>query len=470
MRNFTYLRTGVDTTNNSAIVNIGDTSGVVEGMTVADYDPSQFTNGKLNAGATRPTTPVIPNSTFVKRVLDSASIELGDNAQTATKQFVTGRFGDARALIINNKTFIANEAYDRMLLDYPSYTAASGYTKATFITDLESAITAVADNTGYGGNAETWDAADYYERGSIANATSNKNETLAAFNYCKDMAIQVMRKENVFIFGSHGLTQDYTTANDPVATDQPELVADRNGDARNLILANKNIIAAESVERMIIESSTQKYTPTNATYDAETGVMVITSTAHGMTKASIHTATNAVYTPADGKLVLTIAGHGFTNGQRILIKDNSITFTCTKDSNATNHTYPRATDPSSGKWLTISSKTTDTFEVNVGPANDSTAGTHTFVSAVGNSVLGENDAVRIDFNALNFTCGMDGNATQHSYPRSGDPAGASILPLVEATTDTFTINIGKSPVTNFDVTDATSVSYTHLTLPTKRIV
>ena len=105
---------------------------------------------------------------------------------------------------------------------------------------------------------------------------------------------------------------------------------------------------------MIIESSTQKYTPTNATYDAETGVMVITSTAHGMTKASVHTATNAVYTPASGKLVLTIAGHGFTNGQRILIKDDSITFTCTKDSNATQHTYPRSTDPSSLKWLTIS--------------------------------------------------------------------------------------------------------------------
>ena len=459
MRNFTYLRQGVDTTNNSAIVNIGDTSGVVEGMTVADYDPSQFTNGKLNSNATRPTTPVIPNNTFVKRVLDSASIELGDNAQTATKQVVTGRFGDARALILNNKTFIATEAYERMLLDFPNYTPSSGYNTATgkakCIDDLEKALEAVAENTGYGGNAETWDAADYYERGAIQDLAAKKDETLAAFNYCKDMAIQVMRKEKVFIFGTHGLTQTYTTANDPVTTDQPELVADRNGDARNLILANKNLIAAESVERMIIESSTQKYTPTNATYDAETGVMVITSTAHGMTKASVHTATNAVYTPASGKLVLTIAGHGFTNGQRILIKDDSITFTCTKDSNATQHTYPRSTDPSSLKWLTISNKTTDTFEVNVGASAPSDQYAHTFVSAVANGILAENDAVRIDFNALNFTCGMDNYATQHSYPRSGDPAGASILPLVDATTDTFTINIGKSPATNFDVTDAT---------------
>ena len=165
MRNFTYLRQGVDTTNNSAIVNIGDTSGVVEGMTVADYDPSQFTNGKLNSNAQRPTTPVIPNGTFVKRVLDSASIELGDNAQTATKQVVTGRFGDARALILNNKTFIATEAYERMLLDFPNYTPSSGYNAATgnakCIDDLEKALEAVAENTGYGGNAETWDAADY---------------------------------------------------------------------------------------------------------------------------------------------------------------------------------------------------------------------------------------------------------------------------------------------------------------------
>ena len=81
-------------------------------------------------------------------------------------------------------------------------------------------------------------------------------------------------------------------------------------------------------------------------------------------------------------------------------------------------------------------------------ANAITSGgnyTHTFVSAVASGVLSEQDAVRIDFNALNFTCGMDGDATKHSYPRISDPAGAKILPLI-------------------------AVSYTHLTLPTKRIV
>ena len=40
-----------------------------------------------------------------------------------------------------------------------------------------------------------------------------------------------------------------------------------------LFLANKNLIAAESVERMILGSSVQKFTPSAATYNAETGVL-----------------------------------------------------------------------------------------------------------------------------------------------------------------------------------------------------
>ena len=38
MRNFSYLRQS-PTTSNSSIVNVGDTSGIVQGMIVADYDP-----------------------------------------------------------------------------------------------------------------------------------------------------------------------------------------------------------------------------------------------------------------------------------------------------------------------------------------------------------------------------------------------------------------------------------------------
>ena len=70
MRNFSYLRQGSVTSAGSAIVDIGDTSGIVQGMLVADYDPSQFTDGKLNVGATRPGAPVISDNTYVKRVIN----------------------------------------------------------------------------------------------------------------------------------------------------------------------------------------------------------------------------------------------------------------------------------------------------------------------------------------------------------------------------------------------------------------
>ena len=50
----------------------------------------------------------------------------------------------------------------------------------------------------------------------------------------------------------------------------------------------------------------------------------------------------------------TSNSHGLQVGDLIRIDDAAITFTCSKDSNATNHPYPRNTDPASGKLLTIS--------------------------------------------------------------------------------------------------------------------
>ena len=70
------------------------------------------------------------------------------------------------------------------------------------------------------------------------------------------MSIQAMRNEDVFIFGSHGLTQSKDTTITYVA---PELVKDRYGDARNLILANKELIAEEAVARMTNQFPAHQY-------------------------------------------------------------------------------------------------------------------------------------------------------------------------------------------------------------------
>ena len=66
------------------------------------------------------------------------------------------------------------------------------------------------------------------------------------------------------------------------------------------------------------------------------------------------------------------------------IDDNSLTFTCAKDNNATQHTYPRVGDPSEGAWHTIDAVTNDTFTVFVGVSSDTS--THNFVSATSTAV------------------------------------------------------------------------------------
>ena len=61
---------------------------------------------------------------------------------------------------------------------------------------------------------------------------------------------------------------------------------------------------------------------------------------------SIKSITNAVYTSSTGKIVFTSNGHGLTAGtNKIRIKKGSLTYTCSLDNHATNHSYPRATDP-----------------------------------------------------------------------------------------------------------------------------
>ena len=121
---------------------------------------------------------------------------------------------------------------------------------------------------------------------------------------------------------------------------------------------------------------------------------------------SQHTVTNAVYTPSTGVMVVTSAGHGFSDGDYVKFDDDSLTFTCSLDGNATNHTYPRATDRASGRWLVISNKTNDTFEVNVGIT--AFGGTHAFVTATSNGLKRQTGTITVNV-------GTSSNTTAHTF-------------------------------------------------------
>ena len=181
-------------------------------------------------------------------------------------------------------------------------------------------------------------------------------------------------------------------------------------------------------------------TPTAATYNPTTGDMVLTSNGHGLTAATSHTVGSASYAPATGVLTITITGHGFSNGDHIKFAKESLVFTCAKDGNATNHSYPRVSDPSYNKWLTISNVATNTFTVDVGIAKDTSA--HTFVSATASGLKKAGSKITIDATSLAFTCSKDSNATTHKYPRTTDPSYGKTLGLEAVDTNTFTVNVG----------------------------
>ena len=76
MRNFDFLAYNCSTTTGSALVDVNDSNGILIGMKVEEYALSDYTNGLLNAGAT-PIYTNIPEGTYVKRIVDASTIELG---------------------------------------------------------------------------------------------------------------------------------------------------------------------------------------------------------------------------------------------------------------------------------------------------------------------------------------------------------------------------------------------------------
>ena len=95
------------------------------------------------------------------------------------------------------------------------------------------------------------------------------------------------------------------------------------------------------------------------------------------------TPTFAEYDSFTGDLFLVIPSHGLTTSNTIQIVDNSLFFTCSRDGYEKEKSYPRSTDPASGKNLAITNATTNTIIVNVGAGAGVGAAFTSVVSAAG---------------------------------------------------------------------------------------
>ena len=291
---------------------------------------------------------------------------------------------------------------------------AAGYNKQDCIDDVADVLDSVAYNVEHGGNDKTWDAANFYITGD--HVAGEEKETIYAMREASSMAIQAMRNETI---GVHSGAQYKHT----------------------FVSAGVGSITVGTGSTNIGIGTT---TATNATYDPVTGLLVLTIPGHTYKGAVGKTATNVAYTPTSGITTITVANHGLSNGDLIKIVDESIVFTCAKDTHATEHKYPRASDPASGTWYAISNKTANTFRINVGAANDATVGVHTFVSASTAGILTAVNSIGIQTNSITFTCNRDENATNATYPRTTDPFHNKIIAIASTTANTVTVDVGIS--------------------------
>ena len=163
---------------------------------------------------------------------------------------VSDRHGDARELLRANKEFIAEEAVGRMLAD-PIVGIPGGFPGVpggdqNCIDDVIDVIEVVAYNVAYGGNSEVYDAANLYING--AHVLGEESQTVKAFEIALELCEDVIQ--------NYPITPQYTNKtqyiDNSISLDPIGFVADRNGDAYNLLQANKTFIANEAVEQYLI--------------------------------------------------------------------------------------------------------------------------------------------------------------------------------------------------------------------------
>ena len=263
MRNFDVLIRNCETEAGSAIVNVGDTTGLLVGMSVAEYNPSAFVNNKLTSGIS-PITSNIPTNTYIKRILDDQRIELGESSSKLTAgNTIDAQQSSSTAYLYFDYQFGAWSSLqptkdDSLIQDtnYPECadiaTTISQYFSDIFVVinqgltplggreidahnlilankeliaevavdrmltnypgfvipngnqncvdDIIDVMEAIAFNVKYGGNNKVYEAGEIYISGQ--HVEGEEDQAVYAFLQAKDIAIQVMRNEPVTITGS----------------------------------------------------------------------------------------------------------------------------------------------------------------------------------------------------------------------------------------------------------------------------
>ena len=270
------------------------------------------------------------------------------------------RYKDATNALKANIDLIAHEAVETMndMSKYALFQIKGGPVNCS--DDVKDILNALIHDLNYNCNERTWDAASLYvetENNSLKHIEDDWEATVTVMKLVRDIATITMR---------NGFGRDYIPGNDPNNVDPGTYEANPKeqifADCGDAIDANIRWIAEQAVKAGETQYPSlsinggiyggQQYTPSDATYIASSGEMVI-----------------------------TMAGHGLVTGNRVTVRPDSIGFTCTLDGNNVTNYYPRKGDPAYTTSRLITAHTTDTITINVGASPAGEQYTHTFVNA-----------------------------------------------------------------------------------------
>ena len=352
------------------------------------------------------TTAGTPACADVKAAIDTLAFLWGD----VITNNASGTYLDGAYLIARNADLIADQAFQDTLTAFPEI-AYTNINERKCPRDTKLILRGLVKDLVLGGNSGILYAAETYYSGSTLTGVSVSEIPYVRYAYTRARLYAKYASKNWSATGSTGGTGGAHLWAGGTATNAVQAGGDYThtyvGGSGYFVTSNvgslanpvTDVVYTPSTGDMVISTAGHGLTTSN-TISIANGALAFTCTMDGNTSTKTYPrasdpasgqalaitavttdtltinvgaspivnydVTDATYDPATGDLEMTIGSHSLPVNTSIQIAPNSLTFTCAKDGNATQHTYPRVTDPAYNTAINIDAATSTTITVNVG--------------------------------------------------------------------------------------------------------
>ena len=348
-------------------------------------------------------------------------------------------------LLFENKSFIQDEVISYISSSWSGF----DYIESKCRRDTGYIIDAVATDTLYGGNERSVTAGEFYYLFPSEATGSQLQQTLDGVRHAAGVADKLI-ENTIFTTASLDKKQSY-----------------------DLILDNKDLIQDNVID--FIDQTYPYFTYNRTKCRRDTGYIidaVVTDLLYGGNQRSVVAGVYYYLYPSEAtttQIIETVQAIRYADSisKKVVQNEELVTPSISKNTennirftNSTQYTDSLAISGSevleiSSSFETVTGIITDGVKsfTPTDASYDPSSGD--FVITIANHSLSTSNGIWIKPNSFTFTCEMDGNRTEHILPSLGQPAYNNRLPITATTSDTITVNVGKSgPNIEFNPTNA----------------